>query len=330
MHMIYLRYEGYGPGDCAGILDVHPNTITTWTKLYIQGGLSLLGNLNYQIPQSELVAHKEEIVKSFDQHPPQTIAQAAERIKEISGLERSLGRIGVFMKLVLHLKRRKLQPLPGGKKSIDKLIELQKQFLEKELNPLLEKALAGHAEVFFVDAVHPVMGFHSTHIWSQSPRQLRTSNGRYRINILGALHAINKGLYSISNDTYINSQTVDELMAWIRENIPRGKIYLIMDNARYQRCDWVKQKAKKRKIELVFLPAYSPNLNLIERLWKYFKKEALAGKHFQSKQEFTKAIFDFIDQIDQGLHQAKLETLLRLKFQTLNSTDKEFSQNLAA
>lgn len=328
--MIYLRYQGYGPGDCARILGVHPNTITNWTKLYLAEGLSGLRQLSYCAPQSELVQYQSEISESFSLQAPHTVSEAAARIEQLSGLRRSLTQIRVFMKNCLQLKRRKLNPLPGGKRSLTQLSALQQAFLTQKLEPLINRALSGSIELFFVDATHAVMGFHSAYVWSQSPQAIRTSSGRYRVNLLGALHATDQGLYSIANDSYINAETVVELMEWLRENLPTEEIYLVMDNARYQRCNWVKYWAEEMNIELVFLPPYSPNLNLIERLWRFFKSKVLAGKYYQNKEDFEKAIFDFIDQVDQGSYQDNLKTLLTLEFQKLDKWDKTFSQKLAA
>ncbi|MEL7339127.1 MAG: helix-turn-helix domain-containing protein, partial [Bacteroidota bacterium] len=77
MHMIYLRYQGYSPGECARILGVHPNTITNWTKLYIAEGLPGLRQLSYRTPQSELVQYQSEISESFSQQAPHTVSEAA-------------------------------------------------------------------------------------------------------------------------------------------------------------------------------------------------------------------------------------------------------------
>jgi hypothetical protein len=52
-----------------------------------------------------------------------------------------------------------------------------------------------------------------------------------------------------------------------------GPITLVLDNARYQKCQLVWAVAETLQIELLYLPAYSPNLNLIERLWKFVKKQ---------------------------------------------------------
>ncbi|MCB9038822.1 MAG: transposase [Lewinellaceae bacterium] len=68
---------------------------------------------------------------------------------------------------------------------------------------------------------------------------------------------------------------------------------------------------------MVFLPPYSPNLNLIERFWKYLKKQVLAGFHYPTKQGFVEAIDNFIDEVNEGLHEEEINELMNLKFQLL-------------
>ena len=87
-----------------------------------------------------------------------------------------------------------------------------------------------------------------------------------------------------------------------------------MDNARYQHCKYVKACAEDWNIVLEFLPGYSPNLNLIERLWKYMK--FILGKQYHScKTTFEKAIVELLENLNHEEHQQKLETLLNPKSQ---------------
>jgi transposase len=91
--------------------------------------------------------------------------------------------------------------------------------------------------------------------------------------VLAALNAINHEAITVTNDSYINALSVCELLgklAALNLSIP---ITLVLDNARYQKCQLVQDLAKSLDIELLYLPSYSPNLNLIERLWKFVKNQ---------------------------------------------------------
>ena len=111
------------------------------------------------------------------------------------------------------------------------------------------------------------------HIWGTERRYLKTNSGRKRYNVLGALDFVSKRILTVSNDTYITSTQVCEILQDISEVYAGKEVHLILDNASYQRCGLVQETAKKLNIHLDFLPPYSPNLNLIERFWKFTKGE---------------------------------------------------------
>lgn len=138
--------------------------------------------------------------------------------------------------------------------------------------------------------------------------------GRRRFNVLGALNAITHELVLITNDTYINAESVCELLRKIALMNIGLPITLVLDNARYQKCKIVAALASNLNIELLFLPAYSPNLNLIERLWKFVKKEVLYSKYYSDFGSFKHAISDCLNQTH-TMYKTQLDSLLTLKFQ---------------
>ena len=143
---------------------------------------------------------------------------------------------------------------------------------------------------------------------------LRTPAGRKRHNVLGALDYVSKKLTTVVNTTYINALTVCELLQTLRDQHPDTPMTLVMDNARYQRCALVQEKAKALRIELLFLPSYSPNLNLIERVWKFVKAECLGGKHYENFEQFQQGVNDCISQLS-STHKKKMDTLITRNFQ---------------
>jgi transposase len=90
---------------------------------------------------------------------------------------------------------------------------------------------------------------------------------------------------------------------------------LVLDNARYQRCAAVQELAKELRIELLFLPAYSPNLNLIERLWRFVKKEVMSCRYYEDFAGFKAAIVECLNGVG-GKHKSSIQSLLTLNFQT--------------
>ena len=153
-------------------------------------------------------------------------------------------------------------------------------------------------------------------MWCLKRLFLRSGAGRNRINVLGALNAISQEVSTLINTTYINAQVIQDFFLQLREQYPLLPITIVLDNARYQHCKAVIAFAESLEIKLLFLPPYSPNLNLIERLWKFAKKKVLYGKYYERPDQFHQAITNFFQQLDQ--HQDQLKSLLTLKFQTFD------------
>jgi transposase len=192
-------------------------------------------------------------------------------------------------------------------------VEKQRLFKEQELDPRLEEAKAGKRTVYFVDAAHFVLGAFLGFLWSLSRVFVKTPSGRQRFNVLGALNAITKELLTVTNDTYITSIQVCELLRVIAKNSPLP-ITIVLDNAKYQRCKLVMNLAEELGIELLFLPPYSPNLNLIERVWKFVKKQCLSSLYYPDFASFRGAISSFVNQMHKT-HKNELLSLLTLNFQ---------------
>ncbi len=136
--------------------------------------------------------------------------------------------------------------------------------------------------------------------------------------MLGALNAITKELVCVINDTVVNAETVRELLDKITAVQSIVPVTMILDNARYQRCGYVTEYAGKLGIELLFLPPYSPHLNLIERLWKFIKKTCLYSLYYPDFKTFSNAIRKCVDDLPHG-HHAKLQSLLTLNFQSYSN-----------
>ena len=168
--------------------------------------------------------------------------------------------------------------------------------------------------MFFVDAAHFVLGAFMSVVWCFARVWIRAPSGRQRLNVLGALDAVTKEVVTVVNSGYINAMCVCDLLEKLAtsRSLP---ITVVLDNARYQRCAVVQTKADELKIELLFLPAYSPNLNLIERLWKFVKKQCLYAKYYPDFSSFTTAIERCL-QDTRTIHAKALNSLLSLNFQT--------------
>jgi len=154
----------------------------------------------------------------------------------------------------------------------------------------MQKAKKGSIELLFVDASHFVMGCdYLGYIYGKVRKFVRTFSGRKRYNVLGALNYVSKKLITVTNDAYITATEVCELIRKVSSEYVGKPIYLVLDNARYQKCESVQALAAELCVSLVYIPPYSPNLNLIERLWKHVKGR-LRTKHYNDFGEFKNKI----------------------------------------
>ena len=175
----------------------------------------------------------------------------------------------------------------------------------------------------FADAAHFVHGKCGAYLWSDGPRYKSTGSGRYRLNVYGAFDPVSNRLLSQYSSDNVNADYVVGFLWWLRSrHYPdqSRRLHFVLDNARYQHCEWVRQTAESLNITLEFQPPYSPNLNLIERAWKYFKK--LVGRvHYATKEEFVAAIVNLLETTEEATHQECFKTLLTMNFQTYKKSE---------
>jgi transposase len=311
MEALLLKSAALPHGLIADIVGVCPNTLRNYFQEFKEGGVERLKELRFYQPQSALKSESARLEDYFEKNPPATVKEAAATIEQLTGIKRGLSQVRGFLK-TLGLIRRKVGALPSKADPIK-----QEAFLKEKLEPRLQEAMEGKREVYFVDAAHfvlaPFLGF----LWSVKRIFIPAPSGRRRFNVLGALHAVTHELVTITNDAYINAQSVCELIRGISQRSAGIPITLVLDNARYQKCFLVQNLAAELGIELLFLPPYSPNLNLIERLWKFTKKKCLNSKYHENFGLFSSAISNFLVTMHIQ-HKSELKTLLTHRFQVFN------------
>ncbi len=313
MEALYLKSQGISHQEICRMVGITKPTLVRYLKAYRKGGIEKLKEINFYQPESALEKHKTLIKNYFEQHPPANLAEARQKIENLTGVDRSTSQVRIFLKR-LGMKCRKIGSIPGKALDEDKIKE-QEEFKKQELEPRLEEAKAGQRVVFFVDAAHFVHGAFLATVWSFVRLFIPTPSGRKRVNVLAALNAITHEMVTVINETYINSASVCLLLEKIKAMKSAVPVTLVLDNARYQRCDLVQDTAASFNIELLFLPSYSPNLNLIERFWKFVKKQGLYSKYYPTFSGFKEAILNCIDTANEK-HKKELSSLLTLKFQS--------------
>lgn len=316
MEALYLKSLGMPHHQISQLVGIRGRaTLVRYLRDYQKGGLEQLQKLRFRKPESILVQYRDKIEEAIADKPPATINEARHRIEQTTGIKRSNPSVYRFLKKTIGLNRYKTGSIPVQQTDPERQEE-QKTFIEQKLDPRLEEMKAGRREVFFVDAAHFVWAAFLGYLWFWNRLFVSAPSGRKRFNVLGAINARTHQVMTVTNNSYINADSVCELLLAIAEAGFQVPVTLIMDNAKYQHAKVVKELASKLGIELLYLPAYSPNLNLIERLWKFVKKKCLYSEYYESFDLFCGAIQGCLSKVGNNEYQAELKTLLSLKFQT--------------
>ena len=176
----------------------------------------------------------------------------------------------------------------------------QRGFHDAILLPLMSKAKQDKLTLLFLDGSHFVMGCDFLgYIYGITRRFVKTFSGRKRYNVLGALNFVTKKVSVVANDTYIKAAEVCEMLEKLAVEYAGKPLHIVLDNARYQKCVIVTNLAQELGISLHYIPPYSPNLNLIERLWKHVKGR-LRTKFYGQFYDFKKTIDSIIEDTDRG------------------------------
>lgn len=309
LHAIYIKATTQLSNEMVALaVGSHRNKVSQWIKTYQSGGIEALMRTGYGTNEGELEQHCDKLKEAFTKQPPRSIAEAVLKIEEITSIKRSPTRVWAF------LKRNHFRFLKTGHIPAKANTEIQQQWVEETLKPVIKAAQDGQVHLLFMDAAHFVLQPFLCCLWCLSRVFIKASAGRNRINVLGAVNAITKDVITYTNTTYICANCLITFFKQLKEKYNDKPIAIVLDNARYQHCFLVKTFAKSLGIHLLFLPPYSPNLNIIERLWKFTKKKILYAQYYDSPHKFHTAIKCFFNNINQN-NNCELQKLLTLKFQ---------------
>ena len=270
--------------EVAEVLQVDPNTVRNHFRRYRQGGIEALGNTAFR---GSACALDEEQLAILDAHLQEHLYLSAKAVahwvEETFGVSYTeSGMTALLHRLGYVYKKPKLIPGKADPQAQERfLVEYEKLKQDKgEDDP-----------VYFMDAVHPQHNPVIACGWIKrgEEREVRSNTGRRRVNINGAIDLDRLEPVVRFEDT-INGDSTIALLEQLEQLHPAATwIYVICDNARYYRSKAVKEYLKTSRIKLVFLPPYAPNLNLIERLWKFFKKKILYNHYFETFDQFKSA-----------------------------------------
>lgn len=314
--ILWMVHCGFRREDAALAADCHINSVTNAVKMFNEGGLERIMRVPSGTLEHALSSRLGEVKKQLKEACVSTLKEGQQWLVDKFNYEASTESV---RKLFHRLGFRclKVNPFPGNPKKLEEWLNQQADWI-KHLEKLHKQAAQGKLDMSFCDAAHFVYGKFCSFIWTDEPKFKSTGNGRHRLNVYGSYDPVTGRVLTSYGEGTIDAEYLVNYMEWLRDShypCRKRKLHMIMDNARYQHCQYVKQAAKKLNIQIEFQPSYSPNLNLIERFWKYLK--GLVGKcHYRSKDEFFKAVTDVLERTDDQVHQEKLVTLMTMKFQT--------------
>ena len=321
LHTVYIKASTPSSNkEISIIVSAHPNSVGQWITTYKENGFDELCKITRYSNQSLLEKEAVSIKELFARQPPRSIDEARLKIKELTGIERSNTRITAFM------KRHQFRFLKTGHIPAKVNNTAQKNWVNETLKPVIEAAHKEEVHLLFIDAAHFILQPFLCCLWCIKRVFIKASPGRNRINVLGAVNAITKEITTMTNTAYIDANTIVAFLKQLKEKYPDKPIAIVLDNARYQHCFFVTTWAKSLGIHLLFLPPYSPNLNIIERLWKFTKKEILNARYYDSPALFHQAINTFFQNINND-YLPDLQKLLTLNFQFF---DNDMTHSYAA
>jgi transposase len=307
---ILMLDDGYSRQEVSRILLRDEDTITRWKETY-KTRKSLCGWLDedYRGYTGKLGREPLKAVEAYVEGNIIISAQSIQGwIKEQFGVKYSLSGIQALLHR-LGFTYKQSKPYPSK-------MDTEAQELFKQMYESAEAVLKETVAVLFADAAHPQHNTHPTGVWVKKGQEkwIPSNTGRKHLNINGAYNPHNQDVI-IHEDSVVNAQTTLKLFEKIEAAYPTADtIYLFVDNAPYYRSQILAEHVNNSRIELVFLPAYSPNLNLIERLWKFLKRKVIHTHYYETFQEFKQAVLDFFDHIGEYKDELKqaIGTKMRL------------------
>jgi len=309
---ILLFAKHYPLPQIKAILCVQIPTLKQWIALFRTHGLDGLRQWGYHGQPAALTdAQWAEVEAELERKCYHRAKEVAVFVKEHFQIEYSERGMQALLrrKGYRHIKCRLL---PGKTPSV----EVQKAFLQAYFE---RKATLGpHDRLYFVDAMHPTYNVRLSYAWTKKGlrRRIRSNTGRQRYNILGAYCPLDQEYIDVRSRENVTALTLQQLIDEIRARHPKAEqIILYLDNARYNHARVVSEHIDGTNVELVFLPSYAPNLNLIERLWRFAKDKVMSDTYYETFEQFIAAFDQVLSHLDR--YADELATLMTEKFEIL-------------
>jgi len=311
--VLIMLHQGHSVSVIEAALGMDDNTIRRYVKGYQKRGLKNYLTDGY-IPFSGKLSEEQEkaLCGHLDEHLYEDAASVCAYVEEKFGIAYSVsGMTHLLHRLGFVYKQTKAVPHKADEQA-------QVAFLKEKLPGILEEVDQGQAVVYFSDGRHSTHNTKTGRGWIRKGQDFEVdcNSGRKRLNINAAVNGLKPEhlVYDIADS--VNAQSTQRLCRKLLRKHPQKTIYLICDNAPYNRNKMLQNWAKDQRIEFVFLPPYSPNLNLIERLWRLMRKKAINSIYYDTYSKFKEGITNFLN--NTKYYKEELRALLTLNFKTVS------------
>ncbi|MCX6706212.1 MAG: IS630 family transposase [Candidatus Woesebacteria bacterium] len=309
---VLMLHLGFTYSQITQALLIDDVTVRRYCKKYCHKGIDGLLEMHYTGGSTRLTLVQEQKLKLFlTTNTKRTAKEIVDHIVKAYQVKFStIGITKLLHRLGFSYKKPKIVP---GKANWQK----QTEFLERYGE--IKSTLRDNDQIYFIDSTHPSHNTKPSYGWilkgKANDKFVKTNSGRERLNLNGALNLKDKTAVVLEEKT-INKLAVIKLLKKLDRLHPTGNIYLILDNASYHHAKIVTSWfSKHQRFKPIYLPPYSPNLNLIERLWGFFHRTVLWNHYFETVREFKQASLKFFKNLD--LYQEELSTLLTDNFQLI-------------
>lgn len=306
---IVLLKRGYTQEQTAEVLMIDERTIARYKVAYDKKGIEGLLTVNFvgrafRLTEEQIRVLKEELENKIYN----TAAEVCYFVKCKFGISYKTESMVQFLKKIGYTYK-KIKASPGKHDP-----EKQRAFIEKYEE--LRNSLSDNEKVYFVDSSHPTHNMMPGYAWIKKgvDRFERSNPGRKHLNLVGGYCPQDQGMIVKEYQTVDADSILDFFKAVEKKEKTASRVYVILDNARYHHAKSLREYLDTSKLKLVFLPPYSPNLNLIERLWRFFHEQIMKNKYYETFEEFKNVSLQFFHQRS-GPIRRKLQTLMTERFQ---------------
>lgn len=312
---VVMLHHGFTYDQIAQALFLDGVTLRRYIKQFQELGIDGLLECRYTGGQSSLTTIQEQQLKTFlDKNTQRTAKEIVDHIHTAYRVSYTVvGATKLLHRLGFSYKKPKIVPGKADVKRQERFVKMYER---------LKRRMHTEDHLYFADATHPQHNTQPSYGWilkgKAHDKLIKTATGRQRLNLNGALNLKTHHAVVLSEET-VNAHSVIRLGNALLRNHRTGKIYIVLDNAKYHHANLVTawRRNTQGRIKFIFLPSYSPNLNLIERLWRFFHQKVTWNRYFETFEEFKNTSLGFFKNLKQ--YDRELATLLTDNFQVIPS-----------